>query len=95
MREDQFNLGLDPETARQYHDETLPKEAMKTAHFCSMCGPKFCSMKITQEVRDFAARQNAEADAFIAAEEAEKGMEQMAEKYREGGDLYMPAEERS
>jgi phosphomethylpyrimidine synthase len=53
--QDQFNLGLDPETARSYHDETLPKEAHKVAHFCSMCGPKFCSMKITQDVRDYAA----------------------------------------
>ncbi|HZS64858.1 MAG TPA: phosphomethylpyrimidine synthase ThiC, partial [Xanthobacteraceae bacterium] len=53
--EDQFNLGLDPDTARAFHDETLPKEAHKVAHFCSMCGPKFCSMKITQDVRDYAA----------------------------------------
>jgi phosphomethylpyrimidine synthase len=65
---DQFNLSLDPDTAEQYHDQTLPAEGAKTAHFCSMCGPKFCSMKITQEVRDFAAKQNQEADAFIAAE---------------------------
>src|SRR6201999_3657603 len=65
---DQFNLSLDPETAEQYHDQTLPAEGAKTAHFCSMCGPKFCSMKISQEVRDFAARQNQGADAFIAAE---------------------------
>jgi phosphomethylpyrimidine synthase len=64
---DQFNLSLDPDTAEQYHDQTLPAEGAKTAHFCSMCGPKFCSMKITQEVRDFAAKQNQEADAFIAA----------------------------
>jgi phosphomethylpyrimidine synthase len=56
--EDQFNLGLDPDTAREYHDETLPKEAHKVAHFCSMCGPKFCSMKITQDVRDYAATLN-------------------------------------
>ena len=56
--EDQFNLGLDPDTARAYHDETLPKEAHKVAHFCSMCGPKFCSMKITQDVRDYAATLN-------------------------------------
>jgi phosphomethylpyrimidine synthase len=55
---DQFNLSLDPDTAEQYHDQTLPAEGAKTAHFCSMCGPKFCSMKITQEVRDFAAKQN-------------------------------------
>jgi len=56
--EDQFNLGLDPDTARAFHDETLPKEAHKVAHFCSMCGPKFCSMKITQDVRDYAATLN-------------------------------------
>jgi phosphomethylpyrimidine synthase len=64
---DQFNLSLDPDTAEQYHDQTLPAEGAKTAHFCSMCGPKFCSMKITQEVRDFAARQNQPANAFLAA----------------------------
>ena len=54
--EDQFNLSLDPDTARSFHDETLPKEAHKLAHFCSMCGPKFCSMEITQQVRDYAAK---------------------------------------
>ncbi|HWE47592.1 MAG TPA: phosphomethylpyrimidine synthase ThiC [Caulobacteraceae bacterium] len=75
--EDQFNLGLDPETARQYHDETLPKDAHKTAHFCSMCGPKFCSMKITQEVREYAAA--------MAPNEVEAGMAEMAEKFRDGG----------
>jgi phosphomethylpyrimidine synthase len=64
---DQFNLSLDPDTAEQYHDQTLPAEGAKTAHFCSMCGPKFCSMKITQEVRDFAAKQNQSADSFLAA----------------------------
>jgi phosphomethylpyrimidine synthase len=64
---DQFNLSLDPDTAEQYHDQTLPAEGAKTAHFCSMCGPKFCSMKITQEVRDFAAKQN--TDSFLAATE--------------------------
>jgi len=79
--EDQFNLGLDPETARQYHDETLPKEAHKTAHFCSMCGPKFCSMKISQDIRDAAKAQN-DAGASL---EAEAGMREMAEKFREGG----------
>ncbi|WP_095012857.1 phosphomethylpyrimidine synthase ThiC [Tsuneonella mangrovi] len=88
---DQFNLSLDPDTAEQYHDQTLPAEGAKTAHFCSMCGPKFCSMKITQEVRDFAAKQNSAPDKFIAVEEAEKGMEEMSEKYRDGGDLYVPA----
>ncbi|KRA79394.1 phosphomethylpyrimidine synthase ThiC [Altererythrobacter sp. Root672] len=87
---DQFNLSLDPETAEQYHDQTLPAEGAKTAHFCSMCGPKFCSMKITQEVRDFAAKQNQESTAFIAAEEAEAGMKEMSEVFREtGSELYM------
>jgi phosphomethylpyrimidine synthase len=89
---DQFNLSLDPDTAEQYHDQTLPAEGAKTAHFCSMCGPKFCSMKITQEVRDFAAKQNQPSDAFIAAEDAEAGMAQMSEKFREiGSELYMGA----
>lgn len=89
---DQFNLSLDPETAEQYHDQTLPAEGAKTAHFCSMCGPKFCSMKITQEVREFASKQNQPADTFIAAEEAEAGMQAMSDKYREAGsELYLPA----
>jgi phosphomethylpyrimidine synthase len=89
---DQFNLSLDPDTAEQYHDQTLPAEGAKTAHFCSMCGPKFCSMKITQEVRDFAAKQNAPADTFIAAEEAEAGMQEMSKLYNETGrELYLGA----
>lgn len=92
---DQFNLSLDPDTAEQYHDQTLPAEGAKTAHFCSMCGPKFCSMKITQEVRDFARLQNQPADAFVAAEEAEKGMAEMARVYDETGrELYMGAGDR-
>ena len=78
--EDQFNLGLDPETARQYHDETLPKEAHKTAHFCSMCGPKFCSMKISHDIRADAAAQN-----DVAKVDVDAGMEDMARKFREGG----------
>jgi phosphomethylpyrimidine synthase len=79
--EDQFNLGLDPETARLYHDETLPKEAHKTAHFCSMCGPKFCSMKISQDIRDAAKAQN----------DVDAGMQEMADKFREtGGEIYQP-----
>ncbi|MGE5722489.1 MAG: phosphomethylpyrimidine synthase ThiC, partial [Sphingomonadales bacterium] len=91
---DQFNLSLDPDTAEQYHDQTLPAEGAKTAHFCSMCGPKFCSMKITQEVREFAAKQNASADTFLAADDAEKGMAEMGEKFREkGGEIYLPAAE--
>lgn len=76
--EDQFNLSLDPDTARAFHDETLPKDSAKVAHFCSMCGPKFCSMKISQEVRDYAAQQEADA-------EAKKGMAQMSEKFKESG----------
>lgn len=90
---DQFNLSLDPDTAEQYHDQTLPAEGAKTAHFCSMCGPKFCSMKITQEVREFAAKQNAPIETFAAAEDAEAGMAEMSEKYKEAGDLYIPAAE--
>lgn len=80
--EDQFNLGLDPETARKYHDATLPKEAHKTAHFCSMCGPKFCSMKISQDIRRDAAAQN---DAGGSLVEAEAGMAEMSAKFRAGG----------
>jgi phosphomethylpyrimidine synthase len=89
---DQFNLSLDPDTAEQYHDQTLPAEGAKTAHFCSMCGPKFCSMKITQEVREFAAKQNAGMESFVAAEDAEAGMAEMSEVFREkGSEIYLPA----
>ena len=103
---DQFNLSLDPETAMQYHDQTLPAEGAKTAHFCSMCGPKFCSMKISQEVRDFASKQNQSAEGFIASEKlgaetaaaskaaAEEGMREMAKVYKDKGDrLYLPEDE--
>ena len=83
--EDQFNLGLDPDTARAFHDETLPKESAKVAHFCSMCGPKFCSMKITQEVREYAAAQRIEA-VDLAAEE---GMQAKSAEFRQtGSQLY-------
>ncbi|CAM3788042.1 phosphomethylpyrimidine synthase ThiC [Pseudomonas wadenswilerensis] len=83
--EDQFNLGLDPDTARSFHDETLPKDSAKVAHFCSMCGPKFCSMKITQEVREYAANQRIEA-VDVAVED---GMREQAERFRqEGSQLY-------
>nr|WP_297459372.1 phosphomethylpyrimidine synthase ThiC [uncultured Halomonas sp.] len=83
--EDQFNLGLDPDTAREYHDETLPKDSAKVAHFCSMCGPKFCSMKISQEVRDYAAEHGLDGDR----EAVMKGMGEQAEKFRkEGAELY-------
>ncbi|WP_334184351.1 phosphomethylpyrimidine synthase ThiC [Novosphingobium sp.] len=97
---DQFNLSLDPDTAEQYHDQTLPAEGAKSAHFCSMCGPKFCSMKISQEVRDFAAKQNQPSTGFIAAEEggklaiveAEAGMAEMSKVFKEtGSELYMGA----
>ncbi len=78
--EDQFNLGLDPETARSYHDETLPKDAHKVAHFCSMCGPKFCSMKITQDVRDYAAEK----------EKQEQGMKDMSDQFLQlGAEVYV------
>lgn len=87
---DQFNLSLDPDTAEQYHDQTLPAEGAKSAHFCSMCGPKFCSMKISQEVREFAATQNAPVETFVAVEDAEAGMAQMSKVFREkGSELYM------
>ncbi|MGB7410588.1 MAG: phosphomethylpyrimidine synthase ThiC [Sphingopyxis granuli] len=89
---DQFNLSLDPDTAEQYHDQTLPAEGAKSAHFCSMCGPKFCSMKISQEVREFAKLQNQDSAGFIAAEEAEKGMAEMSQVYEDTGrELYMGA----
>ena len=82
---DQFNLSLDPEKAREYHDETLPSENAKVAHFCSMCGPHFCSMKITQEVRDYAEENGLETDSA-----AQKGMEEMSEKFKEkGGEVYV------
>jgi phosphomethylpyrimidine synthase len=78
--EDQFNLSLDPETAREFHDETLPQEGAKTAHFCSMCGPHFCSMKITEDVRKYAAEQG------IAEEEAlESGMQEKSKEFAEAG----------
>ncbi|ACE82982.1 phosphomethylpyrimidine synthase ThiC [Cellvibrio japonicus] len=92
--EDQFNLGLDPDTARAYHDETLPKESAKVAHFCSMCGPKFCSMKITQEVRDYAAQQgvNVEGiseDQLVKMIDVEAEMQEKAREFIEqGAELY-------
>lgn len=78
--EDQFNLALDPQTAREFHDETLPQDGAKVAHFCSMCGPKFCSMKISQDIRDYAANQ--------------EGLKQKAEEFKaKGGEIYLPAVE--
>ncbi len=82
--EDQFNIGLDPDKARSFHDETLPKESAKVAHFCSMCGPHFCSMKITQEVRDFAAAQGIDEQAAL-----QKGMEVKAVEFvKSGAEVY-------
>jgi phosphomethylpyrimidine synthase len=81
--EDQFNLSLDPYTAKSFHDETLPADGAKVAHFCSMCGPKFCSMKITQDVRDYAAKEK-------ILKKAEEGMQEMSEKFKEmGGEVYV------
>ena len=83
--EDQFNLGLDPDKAKEFHDETLPKDSAKVAHFCSMCGPHFCSMKITQDVREYAASQGVTDEA----EALEKGMAEKAEQFRaQGAQLY-------
>ena len=82
--EDQFNLALDPVTAREYHDETLPAEGAKVAHFCSMCGPKFCSMELTQQVREYAAARGvSEADAFKV------GMDEKSTEFREGQEIYV------
>ncbi|SAK95139.1 phosphomethylpyrimidine synthase ThiC [Caballeronia ptereochthonis] len=84
--EDQFNLGLDPDKAREFHDETLPKDSAKVAHFCSMCGPHFCSMKITQDVRDFAAKQG-----LSETEALSKGMETKAIEFvKKGAEIYQP-----
>ena len=85
--EDQFNLSLDPERARKFHDQTLPAEGAKTAHFCSMCGPQFCSMKITQDVRDYAEKQGVDEKEANA-----KGMEEMSTTFRDkGGKIYSKA----
>ena len=82
--EDQFNIGLDPDTARAYHDETLPKESAKVAHFCSMCGPKFCSMKISQEVRELDEEQVAAINA-----QADQGMAEKAAEFKgTGAEIY-------
>ena len=82
--EDQFNIGLDPDRARSFHDETLPKDSAKVAHFCSMCGPKFCSMKITQEVREFAAKQG-----VSEIEALKKGMEERSVEFvKTGSEIY-------
>jgi len=83
--EDQFNLSLDPETARRYHDETLPASGAKVAHFCSMCGPKFCSMEITQQVRDYAAKKKLDE-----AHAVKEGLSEKAEEFKEkGSEIYV------
>jgi phosphomethylpyrimidine synthase len=82
--DDQFNLSLDPDKAKQFHDETLPQEGAKLAHFCSMCGPHFCSMKITQDVRDYAASQGVGEDEAL-----EKGMEEKSVEFvNQGAEIY-------
>jgi phosphomethylpyrimidine synthase len=90
--EDQFDLGLDPERARAYHDATLPQEKAKQAHFCSMCGPQFCAMRITQDVRDYAARAGIGEQSAI-----ERGLKEKAAEFRaSGGEIYgPPARQRS
>jgi len=106
--EDQFNLALDPETAKDFHDQTLPKDAHKTAHFCSMCGPKFCSMEITREVREYAdglsdnekaalypaeAQTRGEEGALATDREIKEGMDEMSAKFKElGGQIYLNAD---
>jgi phosphomethylpyrimidine synthase len=83
--DDQFDLALDPDTARAYHDETLPAEPAKTAHFCSMCGPKFCSMAITEQVRAYAAEQG-----IAAADALEVGMREKSDQFvAAGGEVYL------
>lgn len=83
--EDQFNLSLDPDTAREYHDETLPADGAKVAHFCSMCGPNFCSMKITQDVRDYAKDKGLDG-----TEALEEGMKEKSMEFaRKGSELYL------
>lgn len=87
--EDQFNLSLDPDTAKSYHDETLPSDNAKVAHFCSMCGPNFCSMRITQDVRDYAKEHGLQDEEAL-----QKGMEEKAKQFAEkGSELYLPAED--
>ena len=83
--EDQFNLSLDPDTAREFHDETLPAEGAKIAHFCSMCGPHFCSMKITQEVRDYAKENGLDNDNAV-----EEGMKEKSKEFAaSGNEIYL------
>ena len=78
--EDQFNLSLDPDTARKFHDQTLPQEAAKTAHFCSMCGPQFCSMKVTQDVREYAEKHGLTEEKAL-----EEGLKEKSEEFKQSG----------
>jgi phosphomethylpyrimidine synthase len=82
--DDQFNLAMDPVTARAYHDETLPADGAKVAHFCSMCGPKFCSMELTQQVREYAA-----AHEITTTEALRSGMEERSAAFRKQGEIYV------
>ena len=82
--EDQFNLAMDPVTARAYHDETLPADGAKVAHFCSMCGPKFCSMELTQQVRDYAA-----AHGMTSVDALKEGMQEKSEEFKKAGEIYV------
>jgi phosphomethylpyrimidine synthase len=84
--QDQFNLALDPETAREFHDETLPMEGAKSAHFCSMCGPHFCSMRITEDIRRYAAEQGLSEEAAV-----KRGLEEKAAEFAKAGDVYVKA----
>ncbi|MGC2591019.1 MAG: phosphomethylpyrimidine synthase ThiC, partial [Xanthobacteraceae bacterium] len=88
--QDQFNLSLDPDTALKYHDETLPKDAHKVAHFCSMCGPKFCSMKITADVREYASGLSDNKKAALYPDVAKQGMADMSKKFLDmGAQVYV------
>jgi phosphomethylpyrimidine synthase len=82
--EDQFNLAMDPVTARAYHDETLPADGAKVAHFCSMCGPKFCSMELTQQVREYAAK-----NAVTDVDALRVGMREKSDEFRRKGEIYV------
>jgi phosphomethylpyrimidine synthase len=85
--EDQFNLAMDPVTARAYHDETLPADGAKVAHFCSMCGPKFCSMELTQQVREYAATH-----AMTGVDALRAGMQEKSDEFRRKGEIYVSAD---
>jgi phosphomethylpyrimidine synthase len=89
--QDQFNLAMDPVTARAFHDETLPAEGAKLAHFCSMCGPKFCSMELTQQVRDYAKEHGVGDTDALQIGMAEAGMKEKSEEFRAKGEIYLKA----